>query len=65
MTKKKKKKKKKKMFLIAYFSFDEISLKKRCEISCNYFFNVRVILVEANGTRYHLDSQIYLLHYGI
>ena len=43
------------IFLTTNFSFDEVSLKSDVKVSWNHFFNVRVILVEANVARSHLD----------
>ena len=41
--------------MVSDFSFDGVSLKSEMKLAVMIFFNVRVIHVEANLTRSHLD----------
>ena len=39
------------LLLTTYFSFDEVSQNSEVKLKSAFFFNVKVILVEANRTR--------------
>ena len=48
------------IFLITYFNFDDVSLKNDVKLAV-IVFSVRVILVEANGTRSLLSNALFAL----